>query len=384
MLKFYHITDQLSSRGGYKASKENIKLYKVLFKGKVIDIQSIKKNLFKNFKFTIYKLINFLFKNYLFKANNKSVVTLPQYFDLLKVGKRHNKVFFIHYTNMIFNYDIIEKYQNSKFIVFLYDEWPLEGIYHFNYNVKTGIISDYLIKLIKKKKLDLLSKKNVIVLASTNYLKKKYLKLTNNNNVFQIYYPVDNKFWINKNFHDANKNIFLDEKYDYVLFTARGGTLNYRKGGDLLIKILKKFKNRKKIKFLILGQYETEFIKENFNNVEFINLHTDEDLRNLYSCIKLNLTLSRFENLPYSIIESMACKVPNIAFNTGGINEIIKHKYNGWIAKKNNINSICSGIEWSLKNHSKLKNISRKSIIEKLSYNKTKPKIKKLKKFYLQ
>ena len=59
MKKFYHITDQISSRGGYKASRENIKLYKLLFKGPTFDLSKLKKNYLDHLKFKIYKLINF-------------------------------------------------------------------------------------------------------------------------------------------------------------------------------------------------------------------------------------------------------------------------------------------------------------------------------------
>ena len=84
--------------------------------------------------------------------------------------------------------------------------------------------------------------------------------------------------------------------------------------------------------------------------------------------------MSRYENLPYSILESLCCRVPNVSFDVGGIKEIISHRTNGWIVKNKNINSICDGINWSIKNHSKLKNICRKSVVNKFNYQLTKKK----------
>jgi len=374
--KYYHITDQLSSRGGYKASKENIKLYKLLFKGPTFDLNKLKKNNLYYFKFQIYKIVNYTFKLLFLKRIDQISITFPQFFNFFKYKNDQKKVFFINYSNMIFNYDLIEKYSSSKFIIFLYDEWPLQGLYHFNYKLKENLLISYISKYFQKKKLDLLVKKNVMILASTNYLKKEYIKLTFSNNIKQIFYPIDHNFWINKNFNQANKFLFLEKNFDYVLFIARGGSSNFRKGGDLLIKILKKLEKNTKIKFLILGEYNTDYIKKRFKNVEFLSIETDDDLRNLYSCVKVNLTLSRYENLPYSIIESLSCKVPNVSIDVGGIKEIITHRFNGWIVKNKDINSICTGIKWSLKNHSKLKNICRKSVIKKFNYQTTKKKIK--------
>ena len=381
MKKFYHITDQLSSRGGYKASKENIKLYQLLFKGPTYDLPNLNKNYFNILKFKSYKITNYLVKIFFLKQLSQIPITFPQVFNFFKNKNDKNTVYFINYSNMIFNYNLISKYKNSKFIIFLYDEWPLQGLYHFNYKLKDKLLLNYISKYFQKKKLNLLLKKNVMVLASTNYLKKKYIKLTNGTNVSQIYYPIDHKFWKNKKFNEANKFLFLEKNFDYVLFIARGGSSNYRKGGDLIIKILEKFKKNKKIKFLILGEYNPDYIKKRFKNVEFLSIETDNDLRNLYSCVKVNLTLSRYENLPYSISESLCCKVPNVSVDVGGITEIISHKRNGWIVKNKNINSICEGINWSLKNYSKLKNRCRKSVVDKFNYKIIEKKMKTLNHF---
>ena len=378
MKKFCHIADQISSRGGYKASRENIRLYKLLFKGPAFDLSKLKKNYFNHLKFKIYKLTNFIFKLIFLKRIDQIAITFPQFFNFFKSKNDQKKVFFINYSNMIFNYNLIKKYPNYKFIIFLYDEWPLRGLYHFNYHSKENSIINYISKYFQKKKIDLLVRKNVMILASTNYLKNEYIKLTNANNINQIYYPINHKFWTNKTFNQANKYLFLEKNFDYVLFIARGGSSNFRKGGDLLIKILEKFKRNKKIKFLILGEYNTDYIKKRFKNVEFLTIENDNDLRNLYSCVKVNLTLSRYENLPYSILESLCCRVLNVSVDVGGIKEIISHRINGWIVKNKNINSICDGINWSLKNHSKLKNICRKSVVNKFNYQVTKKKMKVL------
>ena len=43
------------------------------------------------------------------------------------------------------------------------------------------------------------------------------------------------------------------------------------------------------------------------------------------------------DNLPNSVMEALSCGVPVVAFNTGGIPEMVEHKRNGYVAKQKNI-----------------------------------------------
>ncbi len=87
------------------------------------------------------------------------------------------------------------------------------------------------------------------------------------------------------------------------------------------------------------------------------------------------ITLSRNECIPYSIIESMSCGIPNITNDVGGINEVIEHKNTGWLVKNNSISSILNGIDWifsSKKIQYKISLNSRKKIKTQFSIKNTK------------
>ena len=372
----YYITDKMTSRGGYKASRENIRIFRSLQKGKIIDLNLLDKSFVNQIKFKIYKLTNFIINLLFYKG---IPLTLPQYFHLINIDKNTKNIFYIHYANQIFNFNLIKKHKNSKFVFFIYDEWLINGLSHFQ-NQSNNIILRTIEEIIYKKKINLLNQKNVFLLASTEYLKNKCKKIFFKKKIYKFNYPSDVLFWRRVNEKKSKKKLFLEEDKKYILFVARGGTDNFRKGGFYLKKILKKYHKNKNIKFLILGQYYSNDIKLKFNNVEFINLNDDYLLKYLYSSVKINLTLSIYENLPYSIIESMSCGVINVAFDTGGIKEIIDHKKNGWIAKKNNVNSICEGINWALKNEKKFKSSSRKKIVSNLHVNVINKKAKLIKK----
>ena len=54
------------------------------------------------------------------------------------------------------------------------------------------------------------------------------------------------------------------------------------------------------------------------------------------------------DNLPNTIMESMACGVPCVAFNVGGIPQMIDHKTNGYVAEYKNAKDFTEGIMWCL------------------------------------
>jgi glycosyltransferase involved in cell wall biosynthesis len=374
MLKFYYITDQISSRGGYKASKNNIEVVKIKYPGKIINIDVIKKNVIFTIKIFFYKIFNYFFKKFFIKD---TIITFPQFFNLINIKEK--KVFFIHYANLIFNFNIINNNKKSLFIIYLYDEWWLNGFFHFNKNYSNNFLKN-LDKVLKRKKMFALNNKNTFIIASTNYLKNQYLKINPMaTNIHQNYYPIDINFWKKKKLINSKKFSFFNKKYDYILFIAKGGVINHRKGGDFFIKILNKFKNNSKIKFIILGEYNSSSLKKKFHNIESVNINNDDDLLKLYSIVKLNLTLSRYENLPYSILESMSCGVINISFDVGGITEIIQHKENGWVSKIGDLKELEKGIKWGLQNHNQLKN-KLPVIIKKYNFNSIKNHFKILKK----
>ena len=51
-----------------------------------------------------------------------------------------------------------------------------------------------------------------------------------------------------------------------------------------------------------------------------------------YSCADLFVIPSLEDNLPNTIMESMACGTPCVGFEIGGIPEMIDHRVNGYVA----------------------------------------------------
>ena len=79
----------------------------------------------------------------------------------------------------------------------------------------------------------------------------------------------------------------------------------------------------------------------------------------LYSAADITLLLSLQENLPYTVMESLSCATPVVAFNIGGISDMIEHKSNGYLAKPYELEDIVDGIAWVLEDKGRYRKLSQ-------------------------
>lgn len=76
----------------------------------------------------------------------------------------------------------------------------------------------------------------------------------------------------------------------------------------------------------------------------------DERLAIFYSAADVFLTPSLEDNLPNTVMESLACGTPVVAFTTGGIPDMVAHKENGYLAEYRSSEDFAEGIKWVLTN----------------------------------
>ena len=68
----------------------------------------------------------------------------------------------------------------------------------------------------------------------------------------------------------------------------------------------------------------------------------------IYNAADVFVLPSLSENLPNTIMEAMACGVPCVGFNVGGIPEEIDHRHNGYVAKYRDEADLAKGMYWIL------------------------------------
>ena len=78
--------------------------------------------------------------------------------------------------------------------------------------------------------------------------------------------------------------------------------------------------------------------------IELGRLHDDVSLALAYSAADVFICPSREENLPNTIMESLACGTPVVAFRTGGIPDMVDDGENGVLAPCHDVKALAEGI----------------------------------------
>ena len=140
-------------------------------------------------------------------------------------------------------------------------------------------------------------------------------------------------------------NIPLGKKI--VLFGANDVT-NKRKGFSLLLDALNKLipEGAENIMLGIFGDFPKGFsINSKFNILNFGTINSENSLALIYSLSDLFVLPSTEDNLPNTVLESLACGTPVVAFNIGGMPDMIAHLQTGYLAKPGDIDDLANGIK---------------------------------------
>lgn len=70
----------------------------------------------------------------------------------------------------------------------------------------------------------------------------------------------------------------------------------------------------------------------------------------LYSATDVFVVPSIEDNLPNTILECLSCGTPVVAFNIGGVPDMIKHKFNGYLVDEVSSEGLGKGINFVLNN----------------------------------
>ena len=89
-------------------------------------------------------------------------------------------------------------------------------------------------------------------------------------------------------------------------------------------------------------------------------ISNEKELIDVYNSVDLFVTPSLEENLPNTIMEAMACGIPCVGFQVGGIPEMIDHLHNGYVAEYKSVEDFANGIHWVL-NEGEYKTLSEEA-----------------------
>lgn len=360
MKKKYNLTfiTLSKSQGGANIAGERIRL-NLQKKFKIQSLYSKNVNFLQNIKYYLARIItnSFIKKELLLNSLNL--------FSKINLNHAKGKLIFLNWIGeeTVSVKDLI--FNKRPIIWIAHDLWPFTATEHFleNPNKKKYLQKDasknFLKKIIFNKKKLLFKKKNILLITNSKWLESfsRRSSLTKNTNVKTIYNPIETNMWVRKNKNLSKKKLDLDIKKKYILVGAHGGLKNYRKGGDLLIDSLRYIRPlNNEYEFLILGNNFERSEKINGFNFNFRKFTQNKEEQIYYhSASELTVSPSRGESIPQFIVETLLCKNPTVSFNIGGMNEIIDHKKNGFLANPFNVRDLAIGIIYCIKNVNRFK-----------------------------
>ena len=168
--------------------------------------------------------------------------------------------------------------------------------------------------------------------------------------------PIDTEVWRPIDKRHARQLLNLPPDAPILLFGALGGDEDPRKGFDLLRDALQQLRGRsngqelKGLELVVFGQLaSSQETPLGFPVRHTGYLHDDEKLRLLYSAADAVAVPSRLEAFGQTASEAHACGTPVVAFNTGGLADIVVHRETGYLAKPFDVEDLAAGIEWVLR-----------------------------------
>jgi glycosyltransferase involved in cell wall biosynthesis len=144
----------------------------------------------------------------------------------------------------------------------------------------------------------------------------------------------------------TKRNIGLDKKI--ILFGA--ANINDRRKGisyllDALNVLKKNYPVTNQVDIVIFGKnkhFDTSALPFKVHELSIIN--SQQEIAEVYSMADVFVTPSIEDNLPNTVMESLACGTPVVAFNTGGIPEMVDQLQNGYLAEFKNSDDMAKGL----------------------------------------
>ena len=140
-----------------------------------------------------------------------------------------------------------------------------------------------------------------------------------------------------------------------LLFGAVNAAKDKIKGFDYLISALKLLEQQGRgndFELVVFGASESELSMEITIPIHYVGYVGNlEDLVSLYNLASVMVVPSLTENLSCTIMESLSCGTPVVAFNVGGNSDMIEHNVNGYLAKEKDDADLAEGILWCLENN---------------------------------
>ena len=251
----------------------------------------------------------------------------------------------------------------------MHDFWPATAICHYPHGCKAyraqgchscpylpgGGSRHDLAHRVWKRKERIWRSRNITFVACSRWLaaEVKGSGLLTGKQVVSIPNPIDTREFRPADKGEARLRLSLPSDKRLVLFVSQR-TTDKRKGMDYMLeacRLLAEARPEAKddTAVVILGGHSDEFAGSIPFSVYPIGYVSDpEKIIDVYNAADVFVLPSLEDNLPNTVMEALACGVPCVGFNTGGVPEMIDHRKNGYVAAYKDAADLAGGMRWVL------------------------------------
>lgn len=323
----------------------------------------------------LYRCLNKIIsykENYLL-GKFKEKENVPFSFGQMGISITKNKmiqqadILHLHWINGQFlSYKEINKLANmGKTIVWTFhDSWPMTGGCHVRYGCDRFMQAcgccpelhstkqNDITNRIMRKKHKYFAGENMVIVCPSKWMCKnvKCSSVFSKCRIKKIGNPLDLRTFCN------HKQQVMDDKIR-ILFGASGALELEYKGYKYFVEALNYIKEKhsdiaNRIVIQIFGTQNSSFEGlEGFKSEALGYIQTEEEMAKVYGQADIYVFPSIDDNLPGTVMESLACETPVVAFETGGVPEMVQHKENGYVAQYKNAIDLAEGILWVIGNN---------------------------------
>ncbi|MEG1579882.1 MAG: glycosyltransferase family 4 protein [Bacteroidaceae bacterium] len=293
-------------------------------------------------------------------------------YDITKTPEfKQADILHLNWVNQgLLSLDNLEKIiKSGKPIVWtMHDMWTFTGICHYNGSCEKyrtqchhcpvlyngGSKNDLSARTFLRKQ-KLLSHANIHYVACSNWLAgiAQQSTLLSGHPIDSIPNAINTNLYRPSNKIEARLRCHLPKDKKLILFTAYN-TTSVIKGLSYLEEACRRLVAHhpelvNQLGIIAVGK-ESMLLADRFPFFVYgMNYVSDErKMVNIYNAADLFVIPSLQDNLPNTIVESMACGIPCVGFNTGGIPQMIDHLQNGYVAQYKEADDLAKGILWIL------------------------------------
>jgi glycosyltransferase involved in cell wall biosynthesis len=265
---------------------------------------------------------------------------------------------------------------NSPLVWTLHDMWPLTGGCHYNGDCNRffdccgscpqlgSTRQSDLSSWVWRRKHKVFKALNLTLVAPSHWMAKcaqssslfcgYRIEIIPNGLDLQLYKPIEQSV--------ARHILNLPQDKQLILFGAILATSDPRKGFHLLqpaLQRLREQRNNENTQIVIVGSCAPiQPIDLGFKTHYLGTLKDDYSIALAYAAADVFVAPSVQDNLPNTVLEAISCGIPCVAFNIGGMPDLIEHQQNGYLASPFEIEDFAQGIDWVLRDRIRWQKLS--------------------------